>query len=170
MKDRKQSVKIGSSHSNAECLYYGVPQGSVLGPIFFYIYNSPIGEIIERHNICYHLYADDGQLYLSFSPKYILAQEEVREKMVNYARDAKSFLSVNKMKQNGDKTEFVVIGTPCQLKKLEFNDIKICEVQVPSSEQARNLGVIFDQEMNLKAQVNNICKSGYYHIRPVCYS
>ncbi len=69
------------------------------------------------------------------------------------------------MKQNDDKTEFVVIGTLCQLKKVVFNDIKICEVQVSTSEQARNRGVIFAWEMNPKAQVNNICKSVYYHIR-----
>ncbi len=69
------------------------------------------------------------------------------------------------MKQNDDKTAFVVIDTLCQLKKLKFNHIKICEVQVPSSEQASNLGVIFDREMNLNAHVNNICKSGSYHIR-----
>ncbi len=67
--------------------------------------------------------------------------------------------------QNDDKTEFVVIGSLCQLKKVELNDIKICEVQVSTSEQARDLGVFCDQEMNHKAQVNNICKSGSYHIR-----
>ncbi len=165
LKDRKQSVTIESSYSNAEFLKYGVPQGSVLGPILFSIYNSPLGEIIEMHNICYHLYADDGQLYLEFSPKDTLALEEAREKMIDCARDVKSFLTANKMKQNDDQTEFVVIGTLCQLKKVEFNDIKICKVLVSTSEQARNLGVIFYPDMDIKAQVNNIGKSRYYHIR-----
>ncbi len=55
-------------HSKYETLKYGVPQCTVLGPMLFSIYNSPIREIIEKHNIYYHLYADDGQLYLGFSP------------------------------------------------------------------------------------------------------
>ncbi len=52
----------------------------MLGPILFSIYNSLIGEIIEKHNICYHLYADDGQLYLAFSPKDSLSTGESKEK------------------------------------------------------------------------------------------
>ncbi len=51
LKERTQTVSVGSSHSKYETLKYGVPQSSVLGPILFSIYNSPIGEIIEKHNI-----------------------------------------------------------------------------------------------------------------------
>ncbi len=69
------------------------------------------------------------------------------------------------MKQNDDKTEFLIIGTPGQLKKVNFKDIHICEADVSSSEQARNLGIIFDKEMNSKTQINNISKTGYYHVR-----
>ncbi len=69
----------------------------MLGPILFSIYNPPIGEIIEKPNICYHLYADNGQLYLAFSPKDSLSQEEAKEKMIKCAKDVKSFLTFNKM-------------------------------------------------------------------------
>ncbi len=48
---------------------------------------------------------------------------------------------------------------------MNFKDIHICEVDVSSSEQARNHGIIFDKEMNSKAQINNISKAGYYHVR-----
>ncbi len=160
MKERTQTVSVGSSHSKYETLKYGVPQGSVLGPILFSIYNSPIGEIIEKHNICYHLYADDGQLYLAFSPKDSLSQEEANEKIMKCAKDVKSFLTFNKMKQNYDKTEYFIIGTPVQLKKVNFKDIHICEADVSSSEQASNLGIMFDKEINSKAQINNISKAG----------
>ncbi len=160
--ERTQTVSVGSSHSKYETLKYGVPQGSLLRPILFSIYNFPIGEIIEKHNICYHLYADDGQLYLAFSPKDSLSQEEVKEKVMKCAKDVKSF---NKIKQNDDKTEFLMIGTPGQLKKVNFKDIHICEADVSSSEQACNLGIIFDKEMNSKVQINNISMARYYHVR-----
>ncbi len=120
LKERTQTVSVGSSHSKYKTLKYGVPQGSVLGPILFSIYNSTIEEIIEKHNICYHLYADDGQLYLAFSPKDSLSQEEAKEKMMKCANDVKSFLTFNKIKQNDDKIEFLIIGTPGQLKKVDF--------------------------------------------------
>ncbi len=131
----------------------------MLGPIPFSIYNSPIGEIIEKHNICYHLYTDDGQLYLAFSPKDSLPQEEVKDKMTKCAKDVKSFLTLNKMKQN-DKLNFSSLVLQVNYKKVNFKDIHICEAEVFSSEQTCNLGFIFDKEMNSKAQIYIISKAG----------
>ncbi len=49
------------------------------------------------------IYADDGQLYLAFSPKDSLSHEEAKEEMMECAKDVTSFLTFNKMKQNDDK-------------------------------------------------------------------
>ncbi len=56
LSNRTQTVIIGSSVSTVAPLKYGVPQGSVLGPILFSIYNSPIGEVLKQYIIRYDLY------------------------------------------------------------------------------------------------------------------
>ena len=56
---RSQSVLINGTQSKPTSLVCGVPQGSVLGPIVFTIYMLPLGDIIKRHGMQFHMYADD---------------------------------------------------------------------------------------------------------------
>ena len=63
---RSQAVNINGTVSSHVSLPYGVPQGSVLGPILFTIYSSPITSIARKHGLYVHAYADDTQLYTPF--------------------------------------------------------------------------------------------------------
>ena len=66
---RTHSAKVGSILSQPAALQYGVPQGSVLGPIFFSLYTNPISSIIHSHrSINCHLYINDTQLHITLSP------------------------------------------------------------------------------------------------------
>jgi len=51
------------------CLNFGVPQGSALGPHKHCLYSKPIGAICTRHNLLYHCYADDTHVYMAIKPK-----------------------------------------------------------------------------------------------------
>ena len=63
---RQQWVQIYGVISDFTELACGVPQGSVLGPLKLCIYMLPIGLIMRHHDIDFHIYSDDTQLYVSF--------------------------------------------------------------------------------------------------------
>ena len=65
MSDRRQYVKIGQHSSGLFDCSSGVPQGSVLGPLLFAVYVSPVKNVIESFGVRHQQYADDTQLYLS---------------------------------------------------------------------------------------------------------
>lgn len=61
-----QSVQIDGSTSSIYPLSFGVPQGSVLGPLLYLLYVSPLADPIRRHDMTFDLYAHDTELYTNF--------------------------------------------------------------------------------------------------------
>ena len=68
---RTQFASINQSHLTKRDLLVGVPQGSVLGPLLYLLYTAPISDVIASHQLNYHLYADDTQLYLAFKTNHL---------------------------------------------------------------------------------------------------
>ena len=97
--------------SSTKSLQYRVPQGSVLGPLLHSLYTSPLGDIARKYNVPFHLYADDTQLYLSFTsncPNHLSSSKVTVELCVN---DIGEWMLCNKLKLNQDKTELLVISS-----------------------------------------------------------
>ena len=68
LQHRFQSVQISSIKSNSMELIFRVPQGSVLGPLLFIMYTTPLNSLLRKaEDIKHHLYADDTQVHNSFN-------------------------------------------------------------------------------------------------------
>ena len=90
----------GHFSANAPLLT-GVPQGSVLGPVLFTMYMSPVGDILRDHGISHHFYADDTQIYVFFDVRDSNKACELLEKCV---RNVKTWMLINGLKLNDEKT------------------------------------------------------------------
>ena len=79
-----------------------------------------MGAIIRRHNINYHLYADDTQLYVEFDPKVPGDAAVAIFKLQACIAKLKSWMTENKLQLNESKTEFLVAASNHNLKTLSI--------------------------------------------------
>ena len=105
LNSRKQWIKIDGHLSDAFQLSYGVPQGSVLGPLLFTLYTTSLSSVISKFNVNHHLYADDTQIYMELDPRNF--DSSITE-LTNCLEAVQAWMGNNKLKLN--KTEFIVIG------------------------------------------------------------
>ncbi|XP_071504088.1 uncharacterized protein [Diadema antillarum] len=168
--NRHQSVIIGDALSQESSLIYGVPQGSVGGPLLFSLYLQPIGSIIKSHGIGYHCYADDIQLYVSFPPTSTSMSLAVR-RLEACIKDIHEWMCASGLKLNQQKTEVIVLGSKQMLGKVDMKDlgIHVGDNVVYPSPQTRNLGVIFDVNMSFNAHVSHISRSIRYQLRNLSF-
>ncbi len=68
LSDRHQFTAGNEEISYRSQVQYGVPQGSVLGPVLFTLYMLPLGNIIRKLGVSFHCYAEDTRLYISSRP------------------------------------------------------------------------------------------------------
>ena len=127
---------------------FGVPQGSVLGPLLFICY---INDIHTSLNCVSHIYADDTVLLYSNS--------EVESLNVNVQAGITSlveWLSSNKLTLNVGKTEFMLFANKRKLNLVRNFDLFINETKINRAEKFKYLGVYFDSTLSWKEHITSI--------------
>ena len=159
--NRTQTVCMGSVSSDPSCCVSGVPQGSVLGPLLFSLYISPVGQIVSDHGISHQQYADDAQLYIGLTRSDTTESVDRLEACLSALR---SWLCFNGLCLNPDKSEAILFGTHQRLRTFPtIPFIKIADAEINISDQITSLGVIMDSTLTFNQHITALCKACHFH-------
>ena len=146
LKNRYQSVVIEGMKSNPLLMKYGVPQGSVLGPLLFLIY---INDLQFNSKFSHTLFADDTCLFMSHKDPIIL--ETLIGEEINKVNN---WLIVNHLSLNLTKSNFLLFTGR---KRVENFQICISGKPLQRVKQSKYLGVIIDDKLDWKEHLNKLC-------------
>ena len=155
--DRKASVKVGNSTSLPLAITIGVPQGSILGPLLFVLYTKELESIAKHYGLLVELYADDTQLYVSFTNSKLVDLEKNLQECLNHI---KVWMADNFLRLNPSKTEFLVLRNKHdkEANPEAINALDSKEPSVPAP-LVRNLGVFLDSELSLTGNVSKTVRA-----------
>lgn len=161
LRERSFAVAVGPFKSHSAPLPCGVPQGSVLAPLLFALYMLPLGLIISNFKgVSYHCYADDIQLYFSFSPNDMLKLNILHECL----SAIEDWMASNFLQLNAAKTEVLIIASDCVAARVADH---MGSLKRNVRSDIRNLGVNFDQSMHLDKHVKSLTRSCFFHLRNI---
>ena len=107
-------------------------------------------------------------MYLAFKPDDSTAQNNAIAAMEECLHEIRLWMIRDRLLINDDKTEFALIGTNAQLRKVSISTLRIGDAEVyPSIDPIRNLGVWIDNTFSMKPHVINTCKSALFHLHNI---
>ena len=159
--NRSFSICIDNAITEPRHTTHGVPQGSVLGPILFNIYISPLLYLLDEYpDIHFHSYADDLQLYCNLPDP--INNINTINKCIN---DISKWLSNNSLLLNSLKTKVLLINTSPGHHSIP--PIIINNHIIEYSNQAKNLGLTLDKKLSYLPHITNISKSINYTLHTI---
>lgn len=161
LSNRSAYVSLNHSNSKPISLDFGVPQGSILGPLLFILYVSELSNIISSHNFSSLSYADDSHLYSSFK---FSSYDSIMSSISSCLASIECWSSSMSLKLNPSKFELIyfnrngnLIQKPCVF---STNTIE-------PSNYIRSLGFILDSKLTLSNQILSVTKNCYFHLRRI---
>ena len=146
LSNRKQFVSINGSNSGEECITYGVPQGSILGPLLFIIYINDIPEIACFAKFI--LYADDANIILTGDNI-----DDLYKQLINLTTTLLKWVNCNGLALNLKKTKYMIFSRS----RVELpHSFVISNMPIERKSEARFLGVIIDESLKWSRHVKTV--------------
>ena len=147
LENRHQRVKINGSFSANKQLSPDVPQGSVLGYLFFNIYINDLLLSIQDTDICN--YADDTTVYACDNNL-----DNVIARLENDSNTIIQWFADNVMKLNTEKCYLLILGRNSN----QQITVNIGDCVIENTEEEMLLGVVIDRRLNFETHISKLCK------------
>lgn len=151
LKNRKHFVRIGESASGQENVLFGIPQGSILGPLLFILYINDIFELPLRGTL--QLFADDAVVSFASCKECFLFED-----MQHDANLLSDWFYNNLLTINIEKTKFILFHAPN--KKVDNIDTPIFFNNHPIEKVSsfKYLGLHIEESLKWNTHINELTK------------
>ena len=152
LKNRKQRTKVNGSYSSWKDLKYGVPQGSILGPLLFNIFLNDIFFFLNKTSIAN--YADDNTTHLIENDIITLLKilQDETSTVLNWFK-------LNEMKPNSDKCHLIVVNNK-NINYTSNNYVYLDNEFLENEDTVDLLGIKIDKKLDFDEHVNSLLKKG----------
>ena len=166
LQGRSQRIRLGHVLSEDIVIKFGVPQGSVLGPVLFNIYVRSLYHRIEKTGFLVQGYADDHQVYRHFRD---YEQGKVLTSELQFCLDdIKRWMVEYCLQLNPGKTQIMVLGPNHVVTNIDINGIQLSNGDcIRFTSSTKNLGFIFDRNLSFSEQIKSVKKHCFKLLRQI---
>ena len=154
---RKQVTLANNVVSSSKMIKCGVPQGSVLGPLFFILYINDVQHAIKNSKM--QLYADDTVIHVAGAGA-TSAAAKLQPDLISFA----NWCNSNKLSLNVSKTKLMSLGTRYAVKKAKGVKVEINGEQLQMVPTYKYLGITLDSVLSFNSHVKNVISMVLYKL------